>query len=291
MIFVRIILAVLLICFGIFASLGEDVKDFIFIEKFIPHWIAGSIILRFVPVAFFYSAFLILLHHQSILTRTLLIICIALLTFDLFVALFSKSPFGFLFFPNLDFKIAAFIWGVSAFMAITLLKSKQRFAKKLWIYLAIIPALGLSFIRPIYAPDWTIAYSTDLSISYAVADSLAKEANIILENDEPIVLAFFTASCPFCKICSSRFGVAHRKELLPQTLFLFPNTKEEITIFLSKTENYNAKFLSILNQDFFDFGGFTYPSVFLVEKDKSTHWIGGQVNNFAMHKMYKSKVK
>jgi thiol-disulfide isomerase/thioredoxin len=271
--------------------LGEDINDFIFVERFIPHWIWGSITLRLLTIVFFYSAYLLLIGHISKLSKKMLIFCAFFLSVDVFTSLFSKSPFGYLFFPNIAWNWVALLWASAVVLIIFTLRKDSKIKKKLWVFLGIIPAIGLSFIRPVYAPDWTNSHSDDLSLSYNVADSLAQEAKIFLSDDEPIVLAFFTTGCPYCKLSSSRFGVAKRKQLLPKTLFIFPNTNEEIAIFLSKTENIYAKYLSIPSDEFLQLSGFTFPSVFLVEKDKSTHWVGGQVNNFAMQKMYKSKVK
>jgi thiol-disulfide isomerase/thioredoxin len=154
------------------------------------------------------------------------------------------------------------------------------------LLISLLPGFGISFIKPIYDIDYGM-FDDSMEIETA-ALSEATNGDFQFAN-ERVVLAFFTTSCPHCKAASTKIGTNKAAGQKIQVHAFFPGNKEDTDQFLQ--DNNGEAFHPYLigsEETFTNLGGFTYPSVFVVDGNGKTerHWTGDMINYTALDFLY-----
>ena len=142
--------------------------------------------------------------------------------------------------------------------------------------LAIGVGFGVSFaLSPIYVDDYGIIQSENKKLDFELIN---KHFPSLTEDNESIVLCFFTSTCPFCKSNAQSFQINKKYRKQPKTVILFPSTKEDAKDFLTQTET-NFEYALISDEEFIENAGLRFPSVFLIKNGNvENHWIGSEIN-------------
>ncbi|MCB9222809.1 MAG: hypothetical protein H6582_01425 [Crocinitomicaceae bacterium] len=168
-----------------------------------------------------------------------------------------------------------------------LLFSKFERTKKIkFIYVLLIslaPGFGISFISPIYDVDYGMI-DDSFKIEQIEELSSATGGEYQFKGNRAI-LAFFTTTCPHCKAVSHKLGVNKDAGQALEVNAFFPGTREDTDVFLDK---YNGStfnsYLIGTDEEFTKMAGYTFPSVFVIDRDGSIlkHWTGDMINYTAL---------
>ena len=147
--------------------------------------------------------------------------------------------------------------------------------------LLLVPTIGLSFIRVIYADDWQVVTDDEKSISHTEAVTFLKKNQINFEGDH-LLLPFFSTSCPLCRLTAMKMSISYRRGLLPKTILVFPEDEEKAIEFMRQTNFSGVPYITVDQHIFQELGGNIIPSIFIVSKASSEHYIGEQFNNIVL---------
>lgn len=165
---------------------------------------------------------------------------------------------------------------------------KTKKIKFIYVFLiSLLPGFGISFIEPIYDVDYGLI-SDELKIENLEELEAATEGTFKFENKR-VVLAFFTTSCPHCKMSSHKIGINKRAGMEVDVHTFFPSTQEEADNFLKEYngETFTAHLLDG-ETEFTKFAGFTFPSIYVIDPEGNTekHWTGDMINYTALDYLY-----
>ena len=148
--------------------------------------------------------------------------------------------------------------------------------------IALVIAFGVSFIEPIYIDDYGM-YSDKEIFDLALIDQHFNKTN----QKTPLVVCFFTTSCPYCADAAQKFMTNKNAGKQPKTYIFFPSIKEDAERFLNQN-NADFDYALISDSTFLKNAGHRFPSVYLVEKGEvSYHWVGSDINYSVLDLMRK----
>ena len=115
------------------------------------------------------------------------------------------------------------------------------------------------------------------AIPFGSVSCEATEKVLIEENDE-VVVAFFTSTCPYCQATARNFYVNKTANKQPKTIILFPSIKEDAERFLNNNQ-VKFDYALISDKEFVENVGYSVPSVFLIKNGKvENNWVGSEIN-------------
>jgi thiol-disulfide isomerase/thioredoxin len=147
----------------------------------------------------------------------------------------------------------------------------------------IVLGFGLSFLSPIYESDYVDASTTDLSIDHAGLTALTNGRYQI--KAQPYIVAFFTSSCPHCKLASKNLGYMSQLGKLPPVVAIFPGNEADTKRFLEENNGQLFEYYRLSDEGYFlKNSGAAFPSVFLINEKGETvkHWFGDLLNYTAL---------
>ncbi|MEX1001891.1 MAG: hypothetical protein WDZ35_07240 [Crocinitomicaceae bacterium] len=168
---------------------------------------------------------------------------------------------------------------IALFLAFSLFEKTKKIRFVYVFLIALLPAFGISFISPIYDVDYGM-FDDDLKI--AEMDSLSTATNgEFTFNEERIVAAFFTTGCPHCKAACRKLAINKKAGQQITVHTFFSGNREDTDRFLKENngEDFNSYLVSEKEQ-FMQFSGTTFPSVFVISPDGETemHFSGDMIN-------------
>lgn len=233
------------------------------------------------------SAFLILFGSEkkwlkiSVIFISLFILLDTLLYFSGFTehrSLFYYSRYKVLFFIGL----ASLLVGMFFFVK---QKGQSKSLKGWMIIASILASIGLSLIRVVYIEDWSMTPTNEKKIEINQIKDLAGDAVSKELDGNKILVAFLSTTCPHCYESATKMAISKKKNILPPTVLFFPeiqNAQEKVTTFLEDTKLTGVPYVILPPRKFVETGGTRMPSIFLLENNESTQWIGSQFNNFVL---------
>lgn len=271
----------LYICSTILFSADQSL--FRIVEYFIPNWIYAPIIYRLYFVLLITSSLLILFRKS----KKIVILHIALLILpiiDTFLFIFGYKDY------NLLFSHTQNIYEITTLSILTIISSafiirqlkhiKVKKSKKYIFPLVVIIAIATSFIKPVYIDDW-IAPEVVSKEKNEMISELNDEFNI--NQNENAVYAFFTTTCPFCKMAALKLGINERNGKLPKTYIFFPSKKEDAEAFLKSNRLKNIQYFLVEDKTFLKYAGNSFPSIYFSSNEKTYHWTGSKFNYRALN--------
>ena len=290
---IRIILGVLLVGSSLLLLLFGAQYEAYYVEHYYNNWLFTTYLVRLVPLTSTFLGFSILFGIKNRFNVVLALFTLLFLCFDLFVfSRFTGQPIAF-YYPHLPVWLV-YLLSVMLFFCLFYYLIKFKFKKqKKWVLLVlVIAAIGFNFIRPIYIEDWKDYRPKDDAISNTDTKFVHEKAyHAEWDVDEPILIPFFTTTCPFCKSAAKRIAINKRLNKLPKTIFAFPGNKEDTEAFLGEVGLSGSDYVLLEHDRFLDICGSRFPSIFLVDQGKTYHWIGSEFNNFAMHRIKRASLK
>lgn len=211
------------------------------------------------------------------IVKAIIFICISVylaFTFDKALTnMIMKLPFGWVVSSIILrlFITLAFARGVQ----LIILTIKQEFNSILGFIIGIPLGFAISFITPIYNTDYTDLSSTPSSLNLEELNSHIN--NSIQTDDKPKVVAFFTTSCPHCKVASQKIGSMAMANKSPMVYAIFPGTKKDTEVFINQNKGQNFKSILLTDKDYFvKASEGAFPSIFLIDGKGNTikHWVG-----------------
>lgn len=151
----------------------------------------------------------------------------------------------------------------------------KKFNKAPNCILAIVISFTVNFaVNPIYVDDYGIV-ETKKELDFDLLNTHFPE---LLSSTEPVVVAFFTSTCPFCKSSSRNFQLNKNAGKQPKTVILFPSVKEDAEDFLKQSKS-DFDYALITDEEFLKNAGNRFPSVFLIQNGEVlNHWVGSEIN-------------
>jgi len=211
------------------------------------------------------------------IVKAILFICISVylaFTFDKALTnMIMKLPFGWVVSSIILrlFITLAFARGVQ----LVILFFKQDFSSILGFIIGVPLGFAVSFITPIYNTDYSDLSSTSTSLNI---EELNLHINNSIQSDgKTKVVAFFTTSCPHCKVASQKVGSMVIGKKSPLVYAIFPGTKKDTEVFINQNKGQNFKSILLTDQDYFiKASEGAFPSIFLIDGKGKTikHWVG-----------------
>lgn len=199
--------------------------------------------------------------------------------YEVLIFLVAKLGAGWVF-GTIYIRLLVIILTAISFYLIFQAIPKTRKLKFMWVFLiALGPGFGISFIAPIYQGDYGM-FSSDFRPSY-FSDLDDKTGSKITSNNSKKLVAFFTTTCPHCKVASNNLGYNLEAGQALEVNAFFPGTKEDADKFISTNNGKEFNYYTINDDDFFlGLSGNYFPSIFLLDENNAPlyHWAGEGVN-------------
>lgn len=254
-------------------SLKSDAAAFRIVEYYIPDWIFGALVLRVVAAILFTIAILIALDRVNNVSKLLAAI-VLLPVIDNLAWILGNDKFQTIFLFSNSTIESLLQTGILCLAFIGLVRRPSASFRKKWVYTVFIAmGIALSFIKPIYIDDW----GTPLTSSPFTSDELYEFMGTHhpeTSNEKPLLLAFFTTNCPFCSLTAVKLGISNRNEKLPQTVVIFPGTKEDAQEFLMNSGLEQVTYLLVDKDTFLHYAGSSFPSLYYTSERKAHHYTG-----------------
>lgn len=280
---VRIILFLSLCSTAVLSMLIGTSVELRIANYYVSNWIAVGIIYRILIFTALYVGFCILAGAKNKGLKVGLLLFIGAVLIDILLSLAGHTEFHSLFIHPL-YQVASYssIAALFACSFVYLTTNKETGIKK-WLYFAlVIPTIALSFIKIIYRDDWMNVASNANELTLAqTSKMLALDENLQHE----ILVPFLSTGCSSCRLSATKMGVSYKNNVLPPTHLVFYQKEDEVQSFLNETGLQGLKFTVLPKDTFFKYSGFRLPSIFYVEKQQSTQWIGEQFNNVILYKL------
>ena len=198
---------------------------------------------------------------------------------DVLVFLVTKVGAGWVF-GTIYIRVLVIAFFAIGLYALFQLGDRLKKIKFIWVFLiAIGPGFGISFIEPIYQNDYG-TYNSDFKPENIV--QLEEYMPIDLSNSkEKKLIAFFTTSCPHCKVASRRIGYNFEGGQNIKMNAIFPGTMEDADSFIADNNGSEFNYYAIDNDSLFlALSGGSFPSLFLLsnENEVISHWTGDGIN-------------
>jgi thiol-disulfide isomerase/thioredoxin len=184
-----------------------------------------------------------------------------------------KLPFGWVLSSILLRIFITFAFARGFQLIITSFKNK--FNSFLGFLIGVPLGFIVSFITPIYNTDYSDLSSTNTLLN--VEEFNLHTNNSITSDGKPKVVAFFTTSCPHCKIASQKIGSMTMANKSPMVYAVFPGTKKDTEVFIKQNKGQYFKSILLKDQNYFiKASEGAFPSVFLIDGNGKTikHWVG-----------------
>ncbi len=269
----RILSALAVLWTAIVLSLQSDDAVYRMVEYYIPNWMLAAIILRITAALLFALALLVATNRINISSKFLSAILLFPIA-DSSLFFFGKKSLQPLFLITGTMGESIIISLLLIFSMGFILKMKVATQTKKWIMPALLmTGIALSFIKPVYIDDWR-SPNTDSELKKPVLFEFLVNVEVDFQEDEPILIAFFTTNCDYCAFAAQKMGISERNDKLPQTLVVFPGTKEDAMNFMADNKLENVQFVLVDHDTFFKYAGHTFPSLYFVTEKTIHHYTG-----------------
>jgi thiol-disulfide isomerase/thioredoxin len=160
-------------------------------------------------------------------------------------------------------------------LQLIIISFKNEFNSILGFLIGVPLGFLVSFITPIYNTDYSDLSSTNTSLNL---EEFNLHTNTSIQTDgKPKVVAFFTTSCPHCKVASQKIGSMAIANKSPVVYAIFPGSKKDTEVFIKQNNGKFFKSILLTDQNYFiKASEGAFPSVFLIDGNGKTikHWVG-----------------
>lgn len=276
-----------LFCTGtiVLSLLNKEATDYRLVTFYHLDWFNAQLSYRIFSALFLFLLALVLLGLKSKILTSLVLSFLLIGSLDALLDLF-----GFGNHPSFFISIKQPIWSwislAIAWICFGLHERKSiAFPIKWWkIPLALILATGFSFIKVIYLDDYIATAANDKHLDRQEIKSIAMNFGIELQAPN-MLIPFFSTSCEHCHKAAKKIAISNQNGSLPPTLLVFSEDSLSVNWFLKTVDAAEIPHISIKHRKFISLAGHRFPSVFWIENNKSTQWVGGQFNNLALSKV------
>lgn len=147
---------------------------------------------------------------------------------------------------------------------------KPKFNSILSFGIGVLLGFTISFVaRPIYSIDYTKNELNGVKLDLTALK--LKTNNTLNLNNQPALIAFFHTDCNGCKLMSSDLGKYQALGHTPQVFAFFGGTEADAQTFMNEQNGNLYTYFMIDDDDYFiQTADYTFPAVFLVDKDENT---------------------
>ncbi len=277
----NLFLAFLLVMLVIETLTPIEIMEAQFFETLHTNWIWSPIVCRIWLGLIFMTAVSVLVGINKKISAFLLILVIISVFVDL--AFLQKEGVIFIgFYRYPSFIVEAGFLALLAFFTSLhyYLFTEFKFIKK-YAFIKFLPfiLIVLPFIlNPVYPCDFKADYSIDPEGS-AQFDKLKANFPAYTANDTNTVYAFFSVTCPYCKLAARKLYVSQaRYPNFPKVKVVFWGEEESIQHYMKITDTH-FPYLKIEDASFPDYAGGSYPRFKYVKNNTlAASWIGNGLN-------------
>ncbi len=241
----------------------------------------------FVGILFCMSLFL-LINQQKRAVRVLNLFFVFIFALDLWLFQTGVQYAGIFKIPVLDGLIyLVLLIACSIFYFWDALPNQQwsNYLKKAQYF--TIMCIVLPFIlNPIYPEDFTEKgiQNSDVDKKWAI---LQKHFPLMHQGNKPVLYAFFSTSCGYCKVASRKLQKGFDKNPNhAEVKIIYWGDQENVNYFQQQTQN-NIPFEKVEDQSYPEMAGNQYPSyIWIDENQKPYFYTGSSFNYYSFQKMH-----